>query len=600
MKREDLEHWNNKKYWVNYQTTIKKILDRMYSKETEIELIIPEYQRDYVWKESNAPKLLLSLYKGYPIGNIVLWDGKGDNGHSYSLIDGLQRHMTILKLYEKEFNYVPFLVYKHWLKNKGMDFISYTDKLFSEQEAFRHFKSSMHHKNKNYKASNLNDAINFIENTNAEVFKNDEIRQRMMDFVKDFDTWHKDVFPKINIPHYILDNMNSEEVAEVFELINITGVKLNKFEIASANWSMHRIEIDDEIDYIKEFNEKRIKKYKSNFENEDEVGKHLIKYDNKKIIPSNFLYAIFYEIFKDDNELKNTFIDSKNDYTIITKAIEPLCEVALHILKKDFGCEKIDFDMLGQYLSEKIKKTSDVKKLKDGIKNAFVKVKNKISIIKMARLNGEVKFPAYPVWLLATFAIHIINGVETNNFNDWFVKELLFDKRLSSATGNKAREIIKNLEFEQELNHQNSWEELIETDDFQNKKYSDRDKAVVLSMIQKDNRTGSIDDEIDHFIPRSKVEGIVDNVDNIWNLQYLSSTENNGKDNKISDNHWKYDAFSGYYSDEEKNEMENACIELKRELKIASDENIYEINEIYNKIINLRKEVIKRHSSIFN
>ena len=31
------------------------------------QIVIPEFQREYVWKKSKAPKLINSLYRGFPI-----------------------------------------------------------------------------------------------------------------------------------------------------------------------------------------------------------------------------------------------------------------------------------------------------------------------------------------------------------------------------------------------------------------------------------------------------------------------------------------------------------------------------------------------------
>jgi len=36
-------------------------------------IVIPEFQRDYVWKKSRAPKLVDSLYRGYPVSSLLLW-----------------------------------------------------------------------------------------------------------------------------------------------------------------------------------------------------------------------------------------------------------------------------------------------------------------------------------------------------------------------------------------------------------------------------------------------------------------------------------------------------------------------------------------------
>ena len=36
-------------------------------------IVIPEFQREYVWKKSKAPLLIDSLYRGFPISSLLLW-----------------------------------------------------------------------------------------------------------------------------------------------------------------------------------------------------------------------------------------------------------------------------------------------------------------------------------------------------------------------------------------------------------------------------------------------------------------------------------------------------------------------------------------------
>ncbi len=602
MDRKELINWNNSKYYIDYQTTIRRIVDRMYGVNVDRELVIPEYQRDYVWKETNAPRLLLSLYKGFPIGNIVIWDGKDDNSHTFSLIDGLQRHITILKLYEKEFNYVSFELYEHWLEQKKLELLPWIEETIREQEAFRHFKSAMHHKNKGYRASSYEDAKKFIKKTDAKPFTK-EIKERMFEFIKEFHIWHTTTFLNINVPHYILDDMTSKEVVNVFELINITGVTLTRFEVASANWSRYKVHLNEEIEYINKFNAAREEKYKDSFEDSRKVGNHLINYDNKSIIPSNFLYAIFYEIFKDDNELKNTFVDSK--YTIVKKSIEPLCELTMHVLKRHFKeCEDIDydndFDNLGYYLNKVIKKKKDVEKLTKEIKNSFTKVKNSIKYIRTIKVNGAEKSPAYPVWLITAFAIHVVEGSSKDNFNDWFAKELLFEKRLSSATGKKAKEIIANLEFEDKLEFDlsNAVKELADKSEFNLLKYSDRSKAIVLSMIQDKQRDNSSYQTIDHFLPQGILSEYVEEVHSIWNLQYKDGVDNIDKSNELTREQYKHDEFNEFYSDIQKEQMSDSIDRLIAELSLE-EVNKDEVNELYNEIISIRREVILTNSDLF-
>lgn len=37
------------------------------------DLVLPEFQREYVWSKEQAKQLLLSLFKGYPVGGLLIW-----------------------------------------------------------------------------------------------------------------------------------------------------------------------------------------------------------------------------------------------------------------------------------------------------------------------------------------------------------------------------------------------------------------------------------------------------------------------------------------------------------------------------------------------
>jgi hypothetical protein len=70
-------------------------------------IVIPEFQREYVWKKNQAPKLIDSLYRGYPISSLLLWVTMSEvrsrrpeprparNGQTHWLIDGQQRMITL-------------------------------------------------------------------------------------------------------------------------------------------------------------------------------------------------------------------------------------------------------------------------------------------------------------------------------------------------------------------------------------------------------------------------------------------------------------------------------------------------------------------------
>src|SRR3569832_2708035 len=70
---------------------------------------IPEFQREYVWKPNKAPKLLDSLFNGFPISSLLLWqsdeahrsrrrDPRPSRGSLSWLIDGQQRAITLARV----------------------------------------------------------------------------------------------------------------------------------------------------------------------------------------------------------------------------------------------------------------------------------------------------------------------------------------------------------------------------------------------------------------------------------------------------------------------------------------------------------------------
>lgn len=72
-------------------------------------IVIPEFQREYVWKKSKAPILVDSLYRGFPISSLLLWqsvdetrarrrDPRPIRAQRMSwLIDGQQRVITLAR-----------------------------------------------------------------------------------------------------------------------------------------------------------------------------------------------------------------------------------------------------------------------------------------------------------------------------------------------------------------------------------------------------------------------------------------------------------------------------------------------------------------------
>ena len=67
---------------------------------------LPEFQRGYVWNREQVRRLMASLYRGYPIGGLLVWvtatneeivrgDGTLTPGSINLILDGQQRITTL-------------------------------------------------------------------------------------------------------------------------------------------------------------------------------------------------------------------------------------------------------------------------------------------------------------------------------------------------------------------------------------------------------------------------------------------------------------------------------------------------------------------------
>ncbi|MCY4539294.1 MAG: DUF262 domain-containing protein [Chloroflexi bacterium] len=76
-------------------------------------LTLPRFQRGYVWKRPDVIKLMRSLYKGYPVGSLLIWetqasqvDVRGDKeiapGTHKLLLDGQQRVTSLYGIIKDE------------------------------------------------------------------------------------------------------------------------------------------------------------------------------------------------------------------------------------------------------------------------------------------------------------------------------------------------------------------------------------------------------------------------------------------------------------------------------------------------------------------
>lgn len=181
-------------------------------------IVIPEFQREYVWKPGKAPHLIDSLYKGFPISSLLLWqstdeikarrrDPRPGRGSINWLIDGQQRMITMARTLAGD---------------EGIDVIFHPD-----DEVFRLSN-----------AATKNDRNWFRV---AEIWDDELYRQlrRNLDGGRIADR-REQRFEKLRkvldyeIPLVRMIDHSFKDAVEAFTRINTLGVKLKREDIASA------------------------------------------------------------------------------------------------------------------------------------------------------------------------------------------------------------------------------------------------------------------------------------------------------------------------------------------------------------------------------
>ena len=96
-------------------------------------IVIPRYQRNYVWDKKRASKLVESLILGLPIPQLFLYQ---ERKNKYSILDGQQRLLTVYFFYRKRF---PRPGQRSILREKYGEFNQFADEVLSNNEYFNNF-----------------------------------------------------------------------------------------------------------------------------------------------------------------------------------------------------------------------------------------------------------------------------------------------------------------------------------------------------------------------------------------------------------------------------------------------------------------------------
>ena len=194
------------------------------------DIILPEFQRPFVWKRKQILELLDSIYRNYPIGSALLWESRqelaskrsiadlevGERSKNYPvnyLLDGQQRLSTICGVLHWE----PGDPKSVWnvifdLKTEKFSHVDHNEELPAHQIPIRRLSDPAEYFRK---ISVIDD---FALRATADLLFN-----RFKDY---------------QLPLVTLGDMSINDVAPVFERINSTGTRLTIYDLMrAATWS---------------------------------------------------------------------------------------------------------------------------------------------------------------------------------------------------------------------------------------------------------------------------------------------------------------------------------------------------------------------------
>lgn len=218
-----------------------RILDRVESLDT----VMPEFQREYVWKLDDAKQLIISLYKEYPTGCLLFWETenpptiknnalrKNRGGMTEVILDGQQRLTTL------------------YLLIKGKIPPYYTEKDFDKNDP-RHLYYNVHNEEFQFYQKTVMDS-NPLWVKLTDVFSNNKINASNIskEYIKlhggDFENMVSSIIDNLNkikaiekFDYAVLTVPNSasiDEAIDVFDKVNSQGTKLTDAELVLTHFT---------------------------------------------------------------------------------------------------------------------------------------------------------------------------------------------------------------------------------------------------------------------------------------------------------------------------------------------------------------------------
>lgn len=217
---------------------IRELLDDIES----LDLVLPEFQREYIWEKEQAKQLMVSLFKEYPTGSLLFW--KTNNppdiknvelpqdkiGTTKVILDGQQR-LTTLYLFIK--NDIPPYYREHEIRNDPRNLY-----FNLENGEFQYYQPARMRDNPNWVA--VTDC--FDSNKRIDVFKiskdktqNPEEQFKLANILNDNLTRLRNISEREYPIQLVPMSANIDEAIDVFDRVNSLGTKLSDADLALAH-----------------------------------------------------------------------------------------------------------------------------------------------------------------------------------------------------------------------------------------------------------------------------------------------------------------------------------------------------------------------------
>ena len=198
------------------------------------EILLPEFQRGYVWNRDQVRGLMQSLYRKHPTGHLLIWKTykpsrvRGaearKNGHSLLLLDGQQRLTSLHVLFEGEAP--PFY------EGESLFFDLYFN---IQTEEFRFWQKSLMEKNPAWISVHefLSQGLGvMLENLDRLEDEQRELTQKNLGRLSRLDQIREYTY---TVDQVSGDEFTVEQVVDIFNRVNKAGTTLTKADLALAH-----------------------------------------------------------------------------------------------------------------------------------------------------------------------------------------------------------------------------------------------------------------------------------------------------------------------------------------------------------------------------